>query len=151
MRQRHSGLHSKHLGIDRAQAYGVFKAIDGFLGLASKESQVATEEPCRGKIRVEHERSIQKIDPRIEVSAEMSKGMSAAGKGDGIALAEIDSTTRQARAFGDFLLRVVHPTVEAAGEQAPRGHAIGRREVGIERDRRSKHSRASSKPSCVPP
>ncbi len=65
----------------------------------------------------------------------MAERMAAAGKGDGVTLAQLHRTTSQSSALGDLLLTIGHPTVDFAPEIAPRRHAIGRRKIRIEQDR----------------
>src|SRR5690606_20870237 len=105
-----------------------------FVRRASPDSQEASQEPCGREVRIQHERLVEKIDPRGEIAAEVSERMTAARERDGVVLAQVDCQAREARALGGFPSVVRRPAVDPAPKQAPRSHSVGGRVIGVELD-----------------
>lgn len=95
----------------------------------------STEEPRGREVRIEHQCPVKKGDAVNEAPAEMRERMTASRKGDRVAPAKADGSTRQSSAVGYLPRAIGHPTVNFAPENAPSRHSIRRSELLIERER----------------
>ena len=73
MRRRHSGLHSVDFRIERAEAHGPLKMLDGAVGFAVPDPQKSAEEPGRRQVGIEHQRPVEQGDAGIEVAGEVGQ------------------------------------------------------------------------------
>jgi hypothetical protein len=99
MRQGHSGLHSKHLRVERTEAHRTRKKLDRLVRVASQGSQEPAEEPSRRKVWIEHERPVDQCDTAVEVTDEMRERVPGSGQGDCVVLAELDCAAGEASAL----------------------------------------------------
>src|SRR5688572_29593477 len=110
MRQRGSGLHSKHLRVQWAQTHCVREPFDRIVWFAAPDSQEAAEEPGSRQVRIEHERPVKQRDAAIKVADEMVERSTASSEGDRIVLAQLHCPTGQSSTLGDLLRAIGHPT-----------------------------------------
>ena len=107
MRQRHPGLHAKHLRVERTEAHGAREKLDGLVRIAALGAQESAEEPGRRQVRIERERPVDECHAVVEVAAEMREGMAAPGEGYRVVLAEFDGPAGEARASAISCVRSV--------------------------------------------
>ena len=74
---RDCGLHPGDTATERAQAHGPLKMLDSNFGLTSPNLRPPKKQPCRRKIRVEHERPLNRGNSRFEFVDDKRKHIAA--------------------------------------------------------------------------
>src|SRR5512138_764787 len=90
MRERHPGVHAKHLDVERAETHGMLETFDRFVGRALPDPQESPQEPSRSEIGIQQQRSIKEIDPHVEIAGEVSESMTTACECYRVALPQVD-------------------------------------------------------------
>ena len=130
MSMRHPFLRIEGNRIDRAQAHGMRKALDGLIRFTEPQFDPAADRPTHRHIRINEQSSVQEGSIIIE-----HPGTGERQSGDtecrSIVLIQLDSPTSQPNSFGKLLLSVSDPAKSYALRKTHRGRGIRRREIRI--------------------
>src|SRR5438876_7955287 len=132
---RHCGLHSGDAATERAQAHGPLKMFDSHVGLTSPNLRPPEEEPCRRKVRIEHERPLNCGNSRFEVVDNKRKHIAARCERHCVVFSCLYGSSSEPCSLLDLSHRIARPAKGLSLRIAQGRHALSRSEIWVEFDR----------------
>src|SRR5579859_6843703 len=105
----HCSLRSRHVQLKRTQAHGMFEALDGLVRLTKPQFDPGALTPCKRKVRVEHERTVDQIDAAIEIADHVGQHRPSYRESEGVFGAQLHCPLSQSCGFSDLTRGFYHP------------------------------------------
>ena len=131
MGMRDAFLHTDGERIERAQAHGACKVLDGPIRLAEPHFDKAAGNPPKRSVWINQQSLVNKGGAIIELASDIGERVSSITEYGSVVLSQLHSASGQPSSFGNFLLSVEDPAKSLAHAKTHSGCGIRCREISI--------------------
>src|SRR3954451_23665311 len=135
---RHGSVTIGHIRIERVQANGPRSVIKCDVRLTSPDSHPGTKIPSLRRVRIDRQSTIHESHSIVELMGYKGEYICTHTQCYRVICSQMHCFPGEPRRFCTLLHVIDHPASRLARGVAPRGHAIGARQTGVELDRLAK-------------